>query len=109
MFISTLEDRRFVDVNRSFCTISGCSYEQVIGHTVSEIGLDIEIDEPLEFKPSAYTGELPKNVEIKYQPWSGEERVGILSREILIFNGEKYLLSISSDFLKKRPASSRFP
>ncbi len=97
MTITTIEEGRLLEVNRSFTRVTGHEREEVLGRTTGELEIWVEpelrgyVVEMIEQQGSAH------NLEVKFRRKSGEEFVGLLSIEPLEFMGEACLLSVVID------------
>lgn len=98
--IQSLKDKRYIDVNSSWLSFTGYSYDEVINHhcdlhLTSEAGPGTEtecskLEEPVH------------NASITYVTKDGETRKGLLSTEIIKIQGESCLLKVITDVTEKR-------
>ena len=102
MAIHAIHDGRFVEVNDSFLSISGCTRDEVIGHTTAELGF---LDDFGYFEAAARTlreqGRL-KEFEFEFRTRRGDKRWGLISAEIIEIGGESYILSTTSDITARK-------
>lgn len=102
MAIHAISDGRFVEVNDSFLRISGYTRDEVIGHTIAELGF---LTEPSYFHAAARLlreqGRLT-GFEFEYRTKTSEMRWGLISAEIIEIGGETYILSTTGDITARK-------
>ncbi|HKQ08497.1 MAG TPA: ATP-binding protein [Blastocatellia bacterium] len=102
MAIHAIRDGRFVEVNDSFLRISGYARDEVVGHTIADLGF---LADPSYFDRAARLlaeqGRL-KEFEFEYCTRAGERRWGLMSAEIIQIGGEPYILSTTSDISARK-------
>jgi PAS domain S-box-containing protein len=110
MRLIELESGRMVDVNEYFLKLVGYSREEVIGHTTRELDILREKEEAhLErVRILKETGRIT-DLEIKVYTREGEERICLMSSELLLLDGKEYSLSALKDIteLKKSEEALR--
>ena len=97
MTITTIEDRRYIDVNDSFCSFLGYTREEAIGRTAQELNIwpnPADID---NLKQTILDGEPVRNFEFSFRTKSGDTRVGLLSAEILNIYDEQFFINTIAD------------
>ncbi|MBI4466894.1 MAG: PAS domain S-box protein [Acidobacteria bacterium] len=105
--LATVGEGRYVEVNPGFLRLSGYRREEVIGHTVFELNLWAD--------PAGRAGLIEQvrqqgavsNREIAFQTKTGEVRTGLLSAELIEFDGEPCLLAITRDITERRQAEEQ--
>ncbi len=102
MALSTMEDKKFIDVNTSFLNKLGYSYNEVIGKTSSDLNLfpDPEKQEKTADK-LIQSGEI-KNIELKVRCKDDSILYGIFSGEIIESQGKQYYLTVMIDATEKK-------
>jgi PAS domain S-box-containing protein len=102
MAIHAIRDGRFVEVNDSFLRISGYTRDEVVGHTIADLGF---LADPSYFDRAARLlaeqGRL-KEFEFEYCTRAGQRRWGLMSAEIIQIGGEPYILSTTSDITARK-------
>ncbi len=102
--IATLKDDRYIEVNDAFERISGWHRDEVIGRTKTELGLWAD---PQALERAGQTlkveGHL-RNVEGLFRTKTGELRVGLISAEIIEFDGEPCVLGVLEDVTERKRA-----
>ena len=104
MSITTLKEGRYIDVNDSFLTVSGCTRDEVIGHTTTELGIwRSEQDRRAMIDLLNSTGSV-RNFETRVLTKQGEARVLLSSVEKVEIDAEECLLISSSDITERKQA-----
>ena len=102
--VTTMKDGRYVNVNAAWLKKFQCSQEEVIGHTVHELGIwpDLAKREALfdKLKEQGWV----QNFEIQLRTKSGQLKQFIWSGVRLTLNGEECLLGTAMDITKQREA-----
>ncbi|WP_167527844.1 cache domain-containing protein [Desulfosarcina alkanivorans] len=102
MFIVTINDGRFVDVNDSFLRYTAFSAEDVIGRSLTETQFFIP-EEKNELIVARLQQEYAiRNMEINFRADGDHCRMGILSAEMLILQGSKCMLAALEDVTEAR-------
>ncbi len=97
MALSSYPDRKFLDVNESFCKALGYQKEEVLGKTTTELKLTMEVDK-LDLATAKLVGQGNfKNIHMKVIPREGEIIEGLFSGELIESNGNKYFLTVMTD------------
>ena len=102
MFITTIEEGRFIDVNDAFLLSSGYKREEVIDST--SIGLNTWAkpeDRERVIKKFIDKGSI-HNEEIYFRPRHGNIHMGLFSAEFITINGEKLLLGVMNDITEHK-------
>jgi PAS domain S-box-containing protein len=106
--IASLSQGRFIDVNPSFLRMSGYCLEEMIGYPATELRLGISqetyasaVQQLLE------TGSL-HNQECKFRTKSGEDRVVLLSMELIDLAGAPCTLNIINDITERKRLENEF-
>jgi two-component system, sporulation sensor kinase E len=92
MSITTLREGRFVDVNDAYVKASGYALEEIIGHTVHEIGMWDVSDRQDEFLRLIKERGRIRGFEHNFRLKSGEIRTYCISAEVIRIDGERHLL-----------------
>lgn len=95
VLLTRLSDQRLVDVNPAFCASSGKKRENVLEHTLAELGLNLKQSESDSLaREQLATGQLDAKT-IDYVDEKGERRWALFSSRIFELNGERLALSVS--------------
>jgi PAS domain S-box-containing protein len=106
--ITTLPDRRFLEVNRSFLRMSGFTEQEVLGHTANELNLGVAQDAYEEaIQTLLKTGSL-YNQEFKFRTKAGEIRTILLSIEMIDLSGTTCALNILNDITERKRLENEF-
>ena len=102
--LSRLEDGCFVDVNDYFCTVSGYSREEIIGHSSEDLNMWISPEgRGFIFTKLTQEGRM-LNEEVQLRDKSGNILDMYFSAERLKIGANEYLLTMSSDITDHKKA-----
>lgn len=103
MSIHRLWDEKIIDVNNSFLTGLGYGRSEVIGSTTSKLKFWVEPNNYPQIIAKIHQNQgMVSNHEIKFYTRSGEERIGLLSAEIIELNNEPCILMAVNDITEIR-------
>ena len=100
--ISTLLEGRFIEVNESFCRLTGYSQPKIIGHTSGELNLWVDSDNRTQIIQLLRERGVVRNQELDYRTKSGEVRTVLFSAEIINYGGQECLLAIPNDITERK-------
>ncbi len=100
MSISSLEDGRYLDVNRMFCETSGFSRDEVIGKSSIELGWITAGDRDRILEEIRRTGRV-SNLELSPTAKDGRPVACLFSGELISVEGKQLLLSIALDVTER--------
>ncbi len=106
MTITELSTGIYLDVNDRFCEISGFARDEAIGKTATELGWIVPGTRESAVETLRQFGRLA-NREIRARTRSGEERLCLMSGELLALGGVDCLLVIVSDVTELKRAESQ--
>lgn len=101
MAISTISDGCYIKVNRCFEEITGFPTVEVIGRTSIDLNIFDTLTRNKVAKLLNEQGTL-RNIEATFKTKDGDLRVGLFSAEIIIFNGQKCILSVANDVTEQK-------
>jgi PAS domain S-box-containing protein len=102
--ITTVNEGRFLDVNKQAEVLTGYSREELLGRTTVEMNLYVEpADRPQLMTKLKETGVLA-NLERQIRTKSGEIRTAIFSLVPILMGAEPCLLSIAHDITERKRA-----
>jgi PAS domain S-box-containing protein len=102
--ISTMDEGRYLDVNKNFCDHLGWKREEVIGKTSKELGIFVDFAQREEMIAEIRRSGSILNYDVKIRTKTGEVRVGLFSAETIEMDGKKCLLAQIYDITERRQA-----
>jgi len=102
MSISTFPEGRLLDANDRYAELTGFGREELIGRTVAELGLWVDVAEHEALVRSLHEKGSPHDAELQYRRKSGEVRAARTSYELVEVGGEACLLGLSEDVSDRR-------
>lgn len=100
--ITDLTSRRYVNVNRSFCVLSGYSREAIIGKTVIELNLTWNPDDTTRLYQKLTDDGVINGEEVQTRTATGEQRTGILYVRIIMIDKHAHAISLYQDVTDKK-------
>ena len=97
MALSSYPERRFIDVNHSFCKTLGFVKEDVIGKTTKELQLTMEFAKLDRASAKLINEGTFTNVQMKVISKNGKIMEGLFSGELIESNGKKFFLTVMTD------------
>lgn len=102
MAVSSLTDRKFIDVNNAFLNKLGYTKSQIIGKTSNELNLFVENESHQKvFEMLKREGRI-KDVEMKVRKCDGQIITGLFSGEIIDNQIDKCLLTVMTDITESK-------
>ncbi|MBE9115331.1 PAS domain S-box protein [Lusitaniella coriacea LEGE 07157] len=95
--ITTVTDGQHVEVNETFCELTGYSPEEVLGSTTLDLNLWVNARDRQSLFEILQTKGSVRNYEFDFRTKSGEVKTALLSAEIITLLDQNCLLSISND------------
>jgi len=105
MAVSTMPDRRFVEVNHAFLNKLGYRKEEIIGKTAQELGLFIQNEKQIEAVNQLQKEGRITNIELKVRKKDGQIMDGLFSGEIIDNQIEKSFLTVMTDISEQRSSA----
>ena len=100
MTIRSITDWRYIDVNETFLQVTGYTREEVINNT--KFGLWLDYVYCQKVREHVLTKGPARNMEVVYRSKNGEERIGLLSADILEIAGERCVIKVTQDITEKK-------
>jgi PAS domain S-box-containing protein len=100
--ISTLEEERLIDANRSFYLWTGYTPDEVIGRPVTEVGIWETKEHRRRTVERLKKDGRVRNMPIKWRSKAGEPRVGRMSAEIINIGGTPCVIAIITDITRQK-------
>ena len=102
--ITGLEDGRIREVNETFLEVTGYTREEILGRTVTEMGLWLDLEQRERGMKSLRAGTPVRGVETKFRMKNGEERVTVLAADVVMVDGQPCILSALTDITDRKRA-----
>ena len=104
--LTGLSDGRVRDANDAFLSTSGYTREEILGRTPVELGLWVDPTQRDEGIRQLKAGRTVRGMECRFRVKSGDERVTVLSADIVMFDGEACILSALTDVTDRTRAEA---
>ena len=104
--LTGLADGRIRDANEAFLAVSGYTREEILGRTPVELGLWVDPAQRDEGIRELRAGRTVRNLECRFRVKNGDERVTVLSADIVLFDGEPCILSALTDITERTRAEA---
>jgi len=102
MTITTFSENRYLDVNESYCTLTGYTRDELLGHTSTELGIVPEKAPNIPgFRELSASGRA-REVEFPIRTKAGETRDILLSAELIEIGGLTCVLGIGFDVTDRK-------
>lgn len=95
--ITTVNSGRYVDVNTSFCQISGYDREEVIGRTPFDLRFPFTPAGFARFGQLLRKRQILRNIEVGFQTKTGEAKIALVSAERIEIEGQPCILAVIKD------------
>ncbi len=102
IMLSTLEDARYLEVNESFCKLTGYSAKELIGKSSIELGIWVEPEIRTRVVTELSAGHPVREVETTLRTKSGQVRTVQLSADAIEFAGNPCLFATIMDITESR-------
>ena len=104
--LTGVDDGRIRDANDAFLSTSGYTREEILGRTPIELGLWMDPAQREEGIRELKAGRSVRNLECRFRVKNGDERVTVLSADIVVFDGEMCILSALTDITDRTRAEA---
>jgi len=104
IYISSISDGRYIDVNKSGLQLLGYTREEMIGHTAQELGIWHTFSEREHILRKLTAHNSIHNEPILFRTKNGEVKETLLSFEIIRLGHEDVMLSLVHDITERRQA-----
>jgi PAS domain S-box-containing protein len=105
--ISTFKEGRYVEVNDTFQRLTGYTKEEVIGRTASELQIWIDPADSVRIRQLLMDQGMVKNVEYCFRRKSGKICVGLVSAELIDFEGKPCILAMTNDITDRKQTEAQ--
>ena len=107
MMITTLEDCRFLEINQSFCKLTGYLPEEVLGKTADDIKLWKSAAECDRFhRQLRQSSGILAQQEFQVQDKAGASKFVLISAEIIELEGNQCLLAMTQDITETKRSTT---
>ncbi|OPX89522.1 MAG: Sporulation kinase E [Pelotomaculum sp. PtaB.Bin013] len=100
--ISVIANGRLINVNNNFINLFGYSRQEVIGNTVIDLNIYVDLADRAKIIKTVMEQGVVKNLEVNFRMKSGEVLTCLFSAEIIELNGEQCLLSVINDITERK-------
>ncbi len=104
MGITTIDEGKFVEVNKAFLNSLGFTRDEVIGKTTKELDLYADYHQREMILDRIKNNKKVKNFEVKLKAKDGREFIGLFSTLLIHLQGEPYLLTMANDITELKRA-----
>ncbi|NEO83283.1 MAG: AAA family ATPase [Spirulina sp. SIO3F2] len=105
--LTNLETGEHLEVNNTFCEVTGYRPDEIMGHTTLEIDLWVNLEERTQLFQHLNRQGAVRNFEFAFRTKSGEIRTALLSAEIITIHGQQCLLGTSTDITLRKIIEDR--
>lgn len=102
----TVPNKRYIEVNDSFCRFFGYSRSQVINHTDDELNIWVNPEEYNFLTQLLQQTKAIRNYEIDVCTSTGEIRTTLFSAEMIEIDGQCYVLGTAKDITERKQAEN---
>ncbi len=106
--INSFPEGRFVDVNESFLRVTGYRREEVIGYTARETNLWKRPEDRARYLERLTEKGSVHDLEIIFQTKSGEQRVGLVSADLIDIASQKCAIAVFKDMTERSLLERQF-
>ena len=106
MALSTLPERKFIDVNDAFLRTLGYSKPEVIGTTSSDLGLFANVDDYERITSRLAAEHRISEIDVQVRTKAGAVRNGLFWGEVLQSQTSSFLLTVFLDITEQRKVSA---
>jgi len=104
MALSSLPERRFLDVNDAFLNTLGYARDEVIGRTSSELNLFPDAQQQAEKAVELQTSKRIADMELQVRSADGTIFYGLFSGEVIRGQGQEFFLTVMIDITARKRA-----
>lgn len=104
IFIAGMRNERLIDANESFARLTGYKLQELVGKSMSELGIWPSRHVYERFISMMQEKGRAINLELNFRSRPGEERIGLLSGELINLRGESHILSTIHDITERKEA-----
>ena len=102
MSITSLRDHRHLEVNDAAVRHSGYSREEMLGRTKPQLGFWVTTEQRDRLLRLLHTEGRVRDLEVTFRTRAGEERQVLVNSEVITFESEPAVLSVSLDITERK-------
>lgn len=99
-------DGRIVEVNESFCRLSGYAREEAVGHSILALSLWADPQQRAEYLAAVQTRQSVRDCDYDFLVKSGDRLNCLCASEIIELEGEPHILTVARDITAARQATA---
>jgi PAS domain S-box-containing protein len=107
IFITTLKEGRFIDLNEIAIRVFGYTREEAVGHTAKELNMWANYNDRDIVVQSIRRGNAVRDMEARFRRKSGEVFDSIISVDIINIGGTECLISTIVDITERKKAEQK--
>lgn len=100
--VMSLAEGRYLEVNDRFLDCTGYRRDEVIGRSVWELNLLVNLEQAVALQQRLKTHKAFRNLELSYRTKSAQLRTGLLSAEVIELEGQPCLLTVFLDITDRK-------
>ncbi|MFY7805747.1 MAG: diguanylate cyclase domain-containing protein [Limnoraphis robusta] len=102
IFITTLEEGRFLEVNESFCHVMEYQREEVIDKTVKELNVWVNSNERMKFIKALHKSQMVRDKDFEFRTKTGKIKTLLISAELIEVENKTCILTIVKDITERQ-------
>ena len=107
MTITSLHDGRHLEVNEAALRHSGYTREEMLGRTKLDLGFWVAADERERLLAALQSQGRTRDLEVTFRTKAGEERLLLVNSEVITYEGQDAVLSVSLDITDRKRSAER--
>ena len=107
MTIVSLEDGRYLEINRAFEMKSGWTREEAVGSTALQLGLFESTDDYERYRRGLFESGRVESQAVRLRTKSGQLRIGEISAHVIEIGGKRCALAVTEDITERMIAEEQ--
>jgi PAS domain S-box-containing protein len=107
MTITSLHDGRHLEVNEAALRHSGYTRDEMLGRTKLDLGFWVAADERERLLAALQSQGRTRDLEVTFRTKAGEERLLLVNSEVITYEGQNAVLSVSLDITDRKRSAER--